>query len=91
MGGPVRRYYRDPGNLGTLAPPKRPRSRTVNTRTLALCPCCARGNLTLRQGAYPGLRVASLRCYSCSCEWGLNPSFLGARVRVGARCNGRRS
>ena len=79
----MRRYYLDPGNLGTLRPPRRPRSRTVNMRTLALCPCCACGKLTLRQGAYPGLRVASLRCYKCGCEWGLNPSFLGAHLRVG--------
>jgi len=85
------RFYLDPGNLGTLTPRKRPQSRTHNTRTLALCPCCGRGKLTLRQGTYPRFRVASLRCYSCSCEWGLNPNFLGAHLRIGVRCNGRRT
>ena len=84
------RYYRDPGNVA-IYPRRKARTRTRTHGTKMPCPCCRRGDLRLLYAAYPGARVASLRCYVCGCEWGLNPSFLGAHLRVGARCNGRRT
>ena len=86
------KYYRDPGNLTAVAPARRPQARARSAATRALCPCCSHGKLTLRYAAYPGARVASLRCYHCGCEWGLNPIFPGHRLRLGLRCyNGRRA
>ena len=64
----MRRYYRDPGTLPATAPPRPTGRKTRVARTQALCPCCARGRLSLLYAAYPGARVASLRCFSCGCE-----------------------